>query len=149
MRPRLYTIPPECPFLTVLAEGLVAMAGGNPLALSRIIVLLPTRRAIRALRDAFLRVSPDGKGPGTPLLLPRMRPIGDLDSDELSLSDGSGDGDDLSIPPAIPPLRRQLLLTRLVMEWAEIGRRDLLLPGQAAALAASLARLLDTVATEG
>ncbi len=149
MRPRLYTIPPERPFLAVLAEGLVAMAGGNPLALSRIIVLLPTRRAIRALRDAFLRVSPDGRGPGTPLLLPRMRPIGDLDSDELSLNDSSGDGDDLSIPPAIPPLRRQLLLTRLVMKWAEIGRRDLLLPGQAAALAASLARLLDTVATEG
>ena len=149
MRPRLYTIPPERPFLATLAEGLAAMSGGNPLALSRITVLLPTRRAVRALRDAFLRISPDGKEPGTPLLLPRMRPIGDLDSDELSFIDGIADGDDLTIPPAIPPLRRQLLLTRLVMKWAEIGRRDRLLPGQAAALAASLARLLDTVATEG
>ncbi len=125
------------------------MAGGDPLSLSRIVVLLPTRRAVRALRDVFLRISPDGKEPGTPLLLPRMRPIGDLDSDELSLIDAVADGDDLSIPPAIPALRRQLLLTRLVMKWAEITRRDRLLPGQAAALAASLARLLDTVATEG
>ena len=57
MRPRLYTIPPERPFLATLAEGLVAMAGGNPLVLSRITVLLPTRRAVRALRDAFLRIS--------------------------------------------------------------------------------------------
>ncbi len=149
MRPRLYTIASERPFLATLAEGLMTMAGGNPLALSRIVVLLPTRRAVRALREAFLRISPDGKEPGRPLLLPRMRPIGEFDSDELSLIDNSADGDDLSIPPAIPPLRRQLLLTRLVMKWAEIGRRDRLLPGQAAALAASLARLLDTVAIEG
>ena len=149
MRPRLYTIPPERPFLASLAEGLAEMAGGDPLALSRIMVLLPTRRAVRALRDAFLRISPNGKEPGTPLLLPRMRPIGDLDSDELWFVEGIADGDDLTIPPAIPPLRRQLLLTRLVMKWAEIGRRDRLLPGQAAALATSLARLLDTVATEG
>ena len=67
------------------------MAGGDPLLLPRMTVLLPTRRAVRSLREAFLRVAPDGREAGTPLLLPRMRPIGDLDSDELSLSDGGGE----------------------------------------------------------
>ena len=37
------------------------MAGDDPLLLPRITVLLPTRRAVRSLRDAFLRVAPDGK----------------------------------------------------------------------------------------
>ena len=148
----MYTIAPGRPFLASLAAGLLAMAGGDPLALARMTVLLPTRRAARALRDAFLRVTPLGKQPGIPLLPPRMRPLGDLDLDELSFAEGGaerGGDDDLSIPPAIPELRRRLLLTRLVMRWGERGGHGPLLPGQAAALAASLARLLDTVATEG
>src|SRR5271167_466184 len=123
------------------------MVGADPLQLPRITVLLPTRRAVRSLRDAFLRVAPDGKVAGTPLLLPRMRPIGDLDSDELSLSGGGAE--DLVVPPPIPELRRRLLLTRLVLHWGERRGEEPLLPGQAAALAATLARLLDRVATEG
>jgi ATP-dependent helicase/nuclease subunit B len=149
MRPRVYTIPPERPFLASLAAGLMAMARGDPLALSRITVLLPTRRAMRALRDAFLRVPPDGGEAGTPLLLPRMRPIGDFDTDEASLFEGIAGAEGLAAPPAIAELRRRLLLTRLVLKWAEQGDRTPLRPGQAAALAASLARLLDTVAIEG
>lgn len=148
MRPRLFTIPPARPFLPTLAEGLVSLTGGDPLGLSRATVLLPTRRAVRALREAFLRIAPSGRDPGAPLLLPRMRPIGDFDDDELAFVDDGGTGD-LSIPPAIPELRRQLLLTRLVLAWAQHSRRQPLLPGQAAALAASLARLLDTAAIEG
>ena len=115
----------------------------------RVTILLPTRRAVRALRDAFLRAAPEGREAGTPLLLPRMRPIGDLDSDELTLADGAADGETLAVPPAIPELRRRLLLTQLVMRWGQVRGQAPLLPGQAAALAASLARFLDTVATEG
>jgi ATP-dependent helicase/nuclease subunit B len=149
VQPKLYTIAPERSFLATLAAGLLALAGGDPLALSRVTVLLPTRRAARSLRDAFLRTAPEGREPGTPLLLPRLRAIGGLDGDELTLAeDVAGDGD-LSIPPVIPPLRRQLLLTRLVSKWSREAGRMPLLPGQAAALAASLARLLDTVASEG
>ena len=42
---------------------------GDPLALSRLTILLPTRRACRALSLAFLRAAP-----GRALLLPRIRP---------------------------------------------------------------------------
>ena len=149
MQSGLYTIAPDRPFLTTLAEGLLAIAGDDPLALPRITVLLPTRRAVRALREAFLRVLPDGREPGTPLLLPRMRPVGDFDSDELSLVEGAADDGSLAVPPAIPEMRRRLLLTRLVLEWGKRRGRDPLLPGQAAALAVSLARFLDIAATEG
>jgi ATP-dependent helicase/nuclease subunit B len=147
VQPKVYTIAAHRPFLATLAAGLLGIAGDDPLQLPRITVLLPTRRAARSLRDAFLRVAPDGKPVGTPLLLPRMRPIGDVGSDELFLSDAGAE--DLAVPPPIPELRRRLLLTRLVLHWGERRSDERLLPGQAAALAASLARLLDRVATEG
>ena len=147
MLPHVYTIPPDRPFLMTLAGGLVAQSGGEPLLLPRMTVLLPTRRAVRSLREAFLRITQGEKHVGAPLLLPRLQAIGDLDSDELSLSDG--DAADLAVPPPIPELRRRLLLTRLVMHWGDRRGEEPLLPGQAATLAASLARLLDRVAIEG
>jgi ATP-dependent helicase/nuclease subunit B len=149
VRLRVYTLPPDRPFLTALASGLLHGAGGDPLALPRVTVLLPTRRATRALRDAFLSAACDGQEPGRPLLLPRMRPLGDLDSDELAPLADPGDSETLALPPAISEVRRRLLLARLILHWSARRGHDTLLPGQAAALAATLGRLLDTMATEG
>src|ERR1700688_4315958 len=128
MPPHIYTIAPDRPFLATLAQGLLALSEGDPLRLRRMTVLLPTRRAARSLREAFLRLSGESGAGGAPLLLPRLRPIGDLDADEIALglgpaasaADGAADGADqatLAIPPAIPELRRRLLLTRLVLAW--------------------------------
>jgi ATP-dependent helicase/nuclease subunit B len=142
---RLYTIAPEEPFLDALAAGLLADAAAEPLALARHTILLPTRRAVRALGEAFLRASE-----GRPLLLPRLVPVGDLDADELMLlgDEGPSEGD-LDIPPAIPDLRRRLILTRLVLKWGEQVETGPRTPGQAAPLAAALARFLDEVQAEG
>ncbi len=143
MHPHIYTIAADRPFLATLAKGLVALAGGDPLRLPRMTVLLPTRRAARSLREAFLRLTGEGGDPGAPLLLPRMRPIGDLDADEFEFADD----ETLAVPPTIPELRRRLLLTRLVLEWSD--GEQALLPGQAAGLAAALSRLIDAAATDG
>src|SRR6187397_131633 len=63
-RPRLYTIPPSAPFLSTLASavlnGDLPVPGGakpDALELPRAIIYLPTRRAVRALRDAFLEAA--------------------------------------------------------------------------------------------
>src|SRR5437868_10725740 len=147
--PQIYTIPPDRPYLATLARGLLAMAEGDPLRLARMTVLLPTRRAARSLREAFLRLTGEDGTPSGTLLLPRMRPIGDLDADEIALGLDGIDDPTLAIPPAIPELRRRLLLTRLVLGWSHGHGEQPLLPGQAAALATALARLLDQVASEG
>ncbi|MBV5325558.1 MAG: hypothetical protein J0626_10035, partial [Rhodospirillaceae bacterium] len=76
----VFTIPPGLSFVDTLAASLLDDAGGDPLALAEMEVLLPTRRACRALSDAFLRLSG-----GRPLLLPRLKPLGDLDEEELEL----------------------------------------------------------------
>ena len=75
---RVYTIGPERPFLETLATQLLAETIGDPLALGSYIVLLPTRRACRAAAEAFLRA-----GGGKPLVLPTLRPIGEVDEDQL------------------------------------------------------------------
>jgi ATP-dependent helicase/nuclease subunit B len=140
--PKVFTIPGGVPFVDALAEGIVDRVGADPLALAGVTVLLPTRRACRALREAFLRLAG-----GRPLLLPRMSPLGDLDDDELVLTAGGLPGLDgaLDLPDAIGPLERQLLLARLVL-----ARDDGLVAttAQAARLAADLGRLIDEVWTE-
>jgi len=134
-RPAVYSIAPGLGFVDALAAGVRAETGDDPLALARVTILLPTRRACRALQEAFLRLS-DGR----PLLLPRLLPLGDVDDDDLALA---ADAADIDLPPAIPPLRRQLMLARL------IHARDAALEiDQAAQLAGELARLLDQVQTE-
>src|SRR4051794_321848 len=150
MPPRVFTIAPDRPFLDTLARGLVTLAGDDPLLLPRMTVLLPTRRAARSLREAFLRLTAESAD-AAPLLLPRLRPIGDLDNDEIGIGEigfGGADEATLAIPPAIPELRRRLLLTRLVLGWSAAKDDAAMLPGQAAALAAALARLLDMAASE-
>ncbi len=144
--PAIYTIPPRLPFVDCLAATLIEGYEGNPAALTGALILVPTRRAARALRDAFLR----GAGGGA-LLLPRIRALGDSDEEELILASPTAmAAGDFNLPPAISPLRRQLLLIRLIMQWrrAETLRADWD-AAQAAALALELARLIDQVQTEG
>ncbi len=138
----VYTIRPGLPFVDALVAGIDEIIGGDPSTLAAVTVLLPTRRACRSLTDAFLR-----RSGGRPLLLPRMMPLGDIDEDELALdgSDGSALLADTQIPPAISPLRRQLLLMRLIHA---MHKDDAVSADQAARLAAELARLLDQVHTE-
>jgi ATP-dependent helicase/nuclease subunit B len=146
MRPALYTIAPHLPFLNALVAGIMAETGGDALSISRMTVLLPTRRAARSMREAFLRASE-----GRALLLPRVLAAGDLEDDALGLSgeESVGFAAGTEIPPAIPELRRRLLLTRLVLEWGRRRGTAPLLPGQAAMLSRELARFLDDVQSEG
>ena len=138
------------PFLDELAKGVWDAVGRDPLALSRATVLLPTQRAVRSAAEAFLRL-----GAGRPMLLPALQAIADVDEHELDLSHGddSGIAAALDLPPAIPALRRQLLLTRLVLAYADRLAADGVAaprsPEQATRLAAALAGLIDQVQAEG
>ncbi len=89
----------------------MAAQKGDRLALARGLILLPTNRAVQAVRDGFVRRAEPG------LLLPRLAAIGDLDIDD---SIGAAlDPIEADVPPAIDPLRRQAMLARLIQQ--EIG----------------------------
>lgn len=139
----LFTMPPGSPFLERLAAALLAdpalggrFAGAPELA--DITILLPTRRAVRALGEAFLRASG-----GAALILPTIRTLGDVDEDDLILDPKGMGADALGLPPAMPALERQLRLARMIVE----GRGED--EARALALAADLGRFLDMGLTEG
>ena len=136
----LFAIPPAAPFLETLAAGLLArLPSDDPESLARATLLLPTRRAARGLREAFLRAAG-----GRALLLPRMRALAGLsteEADELALPDL------LDLPPAVAPLTRQAVLASMAQR---IPRRHggPSTPEQAWLLAGELARLFDEIALE-
>ena len=137
---RVFAIPAEQRFLPALAEGLLAqVSADDPAALATYTLLLPTRRAARALREAFLTAAG-----GRALLLPRMRALPGLsveEADELALPAL------LDLPPAVAPLTRQSVLSRIVLG---IPRRygGPLGAEQAWLLAGELATLFDEIAFE-
>ncbi|TCT10678.1 ATP-dependent helicase/nuclease subunit B [Tepidamorphus gemmatus] len=161
--PRLWTIPPSAAFLPAFADALIAgrlvppAPEGRRFALEEHLVLLPTRRACRTFAELL------AERVGGATLLPRIRPIGDVDEVDLALfGEGTfGGGAALDLPPAIPPLQRHLLLATMVLAWGRSVAQTLLVPGReepvaipvvpgdAALLARDLARLIDDFETEG
>ncbi|HSD91445.1 MAG TPA: double-strand break repair protein AddB, partial [Methyloceanibacter sp.] len=158
--PRVYTIPPSAPFLTTLARAILAgnlpSPGGaapDPLTLPFTTIYLPTRRAARALRDAFLT-----EAKRDALLLPRIRTLGDPDEEAAIIfeTEDNPDDDGALGAPAIAALPRRLALMRLVLAFAKQLRAGAtaergvaapplvdVTPGQASYLAADLANLMD------
>ena len=138
--PRWFTIPAHRPFVEDLAAGLhAALSPLGPEALSDAVVLTPTRRGARALAEAFIKV-----GGGRALLLPQIRPLGDLDEGEPPFEPGDLA---LDLPPAISIWRRRFELARLVSESADALGRSLDAVG-ALELADALAGFLDSVQIE-
>ena len=109
--PRLFTLPPQDDFLRTVARTLRAEfdAAGNPDALTRILILTPTRRAAKALGDIFAEEAGTGVA-----LLPLIRPIGDVDVDDPPFEPGELAG---IAPPPVSPARRRFELARLILPF--------------------------------
>lgn len=136
-RPALYTIPAHRAFADALVSGIVAQHGGDHARLAQGMVLLPSNRAVRALSDAFVRQSGGG------LLLPRLVAIGDMDLGEQAgdALDPLGEVD--AVPPAVAPMRRTMILARMVQE-----ERPGIDTGQALKLGEALGAVLDQMQVE-
>ncbi|RJT42353.1 double-strand break repair protein AddB [Mesorhizobium waimense] len=157
---RVFSIPSGAPFLPTLAEALLAgrlvpgfRFDGDPLALADVTIYVPTRRAARALRGAFV----DHLG-GRSAILPVVRPLGEFDEDEAGFDAEGALAIDLA--PPIAAQERLLLLAPLVRLWksrlpAAVAARfneEIVIPASAADaiwLARDLARLMDEIETEG
>lgn len=135
-RPSLFTVPVHRAFADAVAAGIVRLHGDDPLALAQGMLLLPNRRAVQAMRDAFIRIA------GGAVLLPRLVALGE---DDLEESGGGAldriDGEPL--PPIVSPMERRMVLARMVAE-AKAG----VSPVEALRLADSLARLIDQLEVE-
>jgi len=160
-RARIVTIPPARPFLRLIAEMLCdgRLAPGyrydpaDPLSLSKVTILVPTRRAVRVLRAQFVEVLG-----GRSAILPIIKPLGEAE-DDASYFDAE--------PPALlalnPPISntvRLLELAQLILAWRN-KLPDIVLsihtetplvapasPADAVWLARALVELIDAVETE-
>ena len=141
-RPSIYSIPVTRAFADALAGGLLDRHGSDPLALAGAMVLLPNQRARDAVQAAFVRAG------GAGLLLPRLVALGDADlQDSLGLA---LDEDDLAdpLPPAIEPLRRRLILSRLIIDNCAALNIPIAAPASLR-MADALARVIDQLHFEG
>ncbi len=143
----LWSVAPENDFLAVLAAAVrdgSLLDGKVAFDLPDWTILVPTRRAARALSEIFLRQS--GR---RAILLPRIRPIGDIDEDALADSVATD-----ALLPAISTAGLTHLLVDLVSEWAAHNPQAALAqdiarsPQQSLQLALSLQQLLNQVETE-
>lgn len=160
----VFSIPPDVRFLPTLVDHILNgtllppdFDLAAPFGHADITIYLPTQRSVRLLEAAFL-----SRAGNSSLILPRILALGDVDEDEPYFTESAFDQPGEAIPPAITPVQRQLILTRLILQWgarmeamaSATRERDepLLVPASAADaawLAADLGDLLDRASTEG
>jgi len=134
---RWFAIEAHRPFLDDLAAGVLDWLGDHPPeALSDTVILLPNRRAARAFTSALSK-----QAGGRALLLPQVRPLGDLEEDEPPFAPGELG---LDLPPAIAPLMRRFEMARMIVEEFRPG----LGPLRALDMADALGGFLDSCQLE-
>lgn len=128
--PRIYALPLGVDFSRNFVSGLLErLKGQPPEALARAVIYVNTRRSARNI-EAIL--SETGA-----CLLPDIRVVTDLAKDQT-----------LDLPRAIPPLRRRLIIARLVAAYLE-QQPDVAPQSAIFDLADSLGTLLDSFQGEG
>jgi ATP-dependent helicase/nuclease subunit B len=144
--PRVFTIAPGKRFLPILADAIknssLLFEHTKTRPLSDWTILLPTRRAARELTN-ILAESFGGKS----TLMPIIKPIGDLD--EENLNNEAGD-----LPVAISPIAQIFILLDLLKQWAnenplvKLAQEISVSPAQSFSLALSLQQLVNQIETE-
>ncbi len=98
----------------------------GPLALADATIYVPTRRSARALAAACA-----SRLGGGSTFLPRIMPLGDLEAMETdALLDSTRFEAAATQQPAVDPLRRRCILTRLVLHWARSVGSATVPPGE-------------------
>ncbi|MEM8795134.1 MAG: double-strand break repair protein AddB [Pseudomonadota bacterium] len=157
--PAVYSIPPDLPFLATLAQKIIngtllpeGFDTEDPLAFADLTIYLPTRRAARLLAEHFRDAAANDI-----VVLPRIKALGEVDPSEDVYPENDLAGDPaVTIPPAIEPLSRQIILTKLILAWGEaMGNHrsgtPLMVPASpadASYLAADLGDLMDRATSE-
>ena len=128
--PTVFNMPSGVPFLPSLATGLREIYGER---LNDALILLPTRRAVRALGEAFI-------GDRSASLLPRMRPLADINPEEPPFEPGELAG---LVKPAIDPMQRRFEMAQLIFHYHKAISDLPLDPAGALDLADPLIAILD------
>ena len=139
--PNVYNISPRYPFLEVLVSYILETAKIQNLNIANDIILLPTKRACRHIKSIFLKLNNNNT-----TILPYIYSLGDIDEDEISISEFSNHNlfeDQFKI---ISDIERNLILSKIIKTINYLG--DNITDEQSYSLAVELAHLIDTVEME-
>lgn len=148
--PRLFTIASGQHFLNTLAAALIDDDARNELvpnrALEDVLLLLPTRRAVREISGIFLELA-QARGRDA-ILLPEISTLGDITETGYETAMlGELSADALEEPPQIAPQERHFQMMNMIARWADdTGHK--LDTGRMSALARELETLLDNAQNE-
>ncbi len=143
MKNNIWNISSSLGFADTLVKHFLQEYANDLTALSEVMFLLPNRRAVRTMKEAFVRA----RGL-TPMLLPRMIPLGEVEEDELFLTGGDARKMLDGMYPAIGTTERLLLFVRIIMaKPADFGMKKMSL-SQACYLAQELSSLIDMVKSQ-
>ena len=142
----VYTIAAGADFLEILADAVLKRFPVHQphQPLSDWTILLPTRRAARAFGEILQRQSGLKA-----MVMPRIKPIGDLDEDRLL-----DEMEAFDLPPAMSKAATFVILQDLVRSWAsrhadiDFAKDILASPAQALNLAKSLNEFITTIETQ-
>ena len=102
--PNVFNMPSGVAFLPALARGLKDIYGER---LEEALILLPTRRAVRALGETFAAQS------GT-AILPKMSPLADINPEEPPFDPGELSG---MVKPSIDNMQRRFEIAKLLLYY--------------------------------
>jgi len=136
----VFNMPSGVPFLSELAKGLKRRFGDD---LQSGLILLPTRRAVRGLGEAFVIASANEGIRAA--LLPRLRPLADIDPEEPPFEPGELVG---KVRPAIDAVQRRFEMARIIAAYHERAMDLPLDAATALAMADPLLAILDDAALE-
>ena len=136
--PNIYNVPVGCSLVDTLAEHLLKKYQDNLLELTDVTVFLPNRRAVRELRNAFVKLHGMNA-----TLLPQILPLGSVDEDGFFFS-----GNELNLPPVISSVERLMIFIRLICARPDNFKVESLTTSQACYLANELSSLIDMVKNE-
>lgn len=149
----IYNIPSGYSFLRSLARGVLQcdlpiLSRTDPQNLSQVLILLPTQRACRDLREILFEEHGGGA-----LIMPEIRAFGALEDEWAYMVDeATQNPETLNIAQAIAPLDRQLILAKYIGKLSQMGgldgRLNLENPAMALHMAKDLCKLFDSVMIE-
>lgn len=139
----IYSIPASLPFSDILAGWILELYGQKPEQLPRVLVLLPSRRACLALREAFLRLTS-----GHATLLPRMQPLGDVEESWNMPVEATSD-EYFHEPQPCFAYKRVFLIAQLVRTYQSNVQNKHERMDHALHQAHEIAQLLDKVTRDG
>ncbi|NRA89071.1 MAG: hypothetical protein HRU28_17185, partial [Rhizobiales bacterium] len=151
--PEIYNIPAGYSFLRELARAILSrklpcLANMDTNNLSQVLILLPTQRACRDLREILFE-----ENNKKALIMPEIKAFGALEDEWVAVnSDHSQVAEIFDIEQAIAPLERHLILAKYISKLSSLGgidgRLNLENPAMALHMAKDLAKLFDSVLIE-